>query len=65
MFQDQGILKIVAGAPPKFLWLIPFTLAKKLLSYRAPVAINNFAATVCGTKVHTIPDVCLNGIFLG
>jgi hypothetical protein len=53
MFQDTGIVKIASDPPPKFLWLIPFTLAKKLLSYRAPVAKNNFMATVCGTKAHT------------
>ena len=54
MFQDKGILKIIPGASPKFLWLIPFTLAKKLLSYGSPVAKNNFAVTVCGSKSHAI-----------
>jgi hypothetical protein len=58
MFRHNGILKIVSDTSPKFLWLIPFTLAKKLLSYGLPVAKNNFVVTVCGSKSHARADDC-------
>jgi hypothetical protein len=41
MFQDNGILKIGHSLSRKLLWLIPFMLAKKLLTLQLPVAGNN------------------------
>jgi hypothetical protein len=42
----------------KLLWLIPFMLAKKLLTCLPPVAKNSFASTVCGSQAHTPRVVC-------
>jgi len=54
MFQDSVILKIGHRPFRKLLWLIPFTLAKKLLTCLPPVAKNNFASTLGGPKARGV-----------
>jgi hypothetical protein len=53
MFRDNGIFKIGHSPPRKFLWLIPFMLAKKLLTSTSTDVKNNFSVTACGTKART------------
>jgi len=53
IFQDNGISKNGHRPFRKFLWLIPFMLAKKLLSKARPFAKNNFASIVCAAKTCT------------
>jgi hypothetical protein len=52
MFQDNGILKIGHSLSRKLLWLIPFMLAKKLLSLGDGQPVKVFV-TARGTKAHT------------
>jgi len=65
MFRDNDIFKIGQSRSRKFLWLIPFTLAKKLLTYQPSVVKNSYSSTVGGTEAHTERGVCIENIFLG
>jgi len=56
--QDNGRLKSGQGPPRKFLWLIPFMVAKKLLTMESLAGVREFFLTVCGTKAHTTRAIC-------
>ncbi len=43
----------------KILWLIPYTLAKKLLTSKTKIVSRDSSAEVCGTKALTKRAVCV------
>jgi len=65
IIQDNWILKIGHCPFRKLLWLIPFMLAKKLLSFKLSFAKNEIASIVCGAKLRATRAVCVSENFLG